>query len=92
MATLHISFRITGEEEVRKIHPTRNNPPLLSSEIDEHPHTLSNEIWDMIEDELKGLRLTYKLVDRNSVSVSIDTDDNQTLDVPSEVILQCFHN
>ena len=46
----------------------------------------------MIETELKSKRLTNRRVDKNSITVVIDTDDNQTINVPREVILCCFNS
>ena len=92
MATIHISFRLLQDDKPHVIHPVRTYPPLFSTEIDEHQYTLSNEIWGMIATELKSERLSNRRVDKNSITVVIDTDDNQTINVPREVILCCFNS
>lgn len=90
MATFHIGFKLGNEVQARAIHPIRDNPPLLESEIAEHPLEISNEIWDLIELELKGQGLSNEHVDRDSVVVIIDTDDDKEIYVPKDIILKCF--
>lgn len=90
MATLHISFQLENENEWYYIDPTRDFPLLKENEAEEYPITLSNEIWDCIELELKRKRLSHKHVERDSVRVEIDTDDGQLIVVPKDVILKCF--
>ena len=90
MALFHIRFKLRNEVQVRAIHPVRDNPPLLESEIYEHPLEISNEIWDFIELELKGQGLSNERVDRDSVVVIIDTDDDKEINIPKDTILKCF--
>lgn len=90
MATLHISFQFENENEWHSVHPTRDCPFLKENEAVEYPITLSNEIWDCIEVELKRKRLSHKRVERDTVRVEIDTDDGQLIVVPKDVILKCF--
>ncbi len=90
MAILNIRFRLIGENEWRVVNPTHDSARLLLNEPEEHPYTLSNEIWDCIEFELKRLRLVGKQIDRGSVEVTINTDDGHNISVPKEVILMRF--
>ena len=85
MAILHIQYRITGEDKPNVIHPEHAISPLLERDIEEHPYELSNEIWGCI-----GKVLGNKRAVKDSVLVTIDTDDNKHIDVPKEVILKCF--
>lgn len=85
MAILHIEFRIIGEDKPTVIHPEHALSPLLGRDIEEHPYELSNEIWGCI-----GKVLGNKRAVKDSVLVTIDTDDNKHIDVPKEVILKCF--
>jgi len=90
MATLHILFQFENENEWHSVHPTRDCPLLKGNEAVENPFTLSNEIWDCIEAELKRKHLSHKRVDRDSVIVEIDTDDGKHIVVPKDVVLKCF--
>lgn len=90
MATLHITFDISGKAQSCKANSTRETSLLLKNEVTEHPDKLSVEIWDSIVNTLKMIGNVNQSVNKDSVAVSIDTDDNKHIDVPKEVILKCF--
>ena len=90
MATFHISYKFVNESTTHVITPKRTSPRLNQDEPIEHSTTLSNEIWELIDDDVKRQRCNNKRVDRNSICVTIDTDDGANITISQKEINECF--